>query len=586
MNSGRLEEPDEALFRVRPARPFALILIVLGIGVYANSFGAPFVFDGQDFVVENGARGRLSPPWELAAGMPRPLVVLSFAANYRLHGPAVWGYHAVNLTCHLVGALALFGIVRRTLRTPRLRDRFGSAADGLALTIAALWLVHPLQTQAVTYLYQRFESQMGMFYLLTLYLFVRGTEASKDRWWRLACVVAAAFGAASKEVVATAPVVILSYDRIFVAESWRDLCKRRWPIHLALAIACWGLIALMLVRNVGQFEQAGVGVVRNVTPIDYAATQAGVLLHYLRLALLPIGLCLDYAWPVAGSVGAIVVSATIIGMLLLATIWFLGRRPEIGFLGIWFFAILAPTSSIVPIADLAVEHRMYLPLVAPITLVVLAAYRLVDRFAPTTPASEPWWRRTPAVLAVSAVALLAIATIRRNGDYGSAVAIWSDTVSKAPHNARAHVNLGKFLSDDGDFESALAHFATAVQLKPGYAKAYANLGLALARSGRLPDAVDPLRRATRLDPTPAEPWSNLGAALVELGETEDGIAAHRKAIERDPEYADAHYNLAVALAHRGDIDGAIDEYRRTLRIDPDRYKARHNLELLERSVDR
>ena len=161
-----------------------MLIIAAGIWAYHNSFRGPFIFDDVPAIVENATIRHLWPPWQPL--MPprnisttvqgRPIVNLSLAINYALNGFRVWGYHALNLATHIGAGLVLFGIARRTLRQPRLQQRFGEAAEMLALAIAILWVVHPLQTESVTYVVQRAESLMGLFYLLTLYGFIRGAE--------------------------------------------------------------------------------------------------------------------------------------------------------------------------------------------------------------------------------------------------------------------------------------------------------------------------------------------------------------------------------------------------------------------------
>jgi len=192
----------------------------------------------------------LSPPrWSGITG--RQLINLSLAVNYAVGGTRVWGYHALNLAVHILAGLTLFGIVRRTLLQPRLRGRFGAAANGLALTTAVLWTVHPLQTESVTYIIQRCESMMGLFYLLTLYCFIRGAASQRPRLWYGLCVTACALGMACKEVMVSAPLMVLLYDRTFVSGSFRVAWRRHGRLLGALA-GTWVLLGY-LVASGGTF---------------------------------------------------------------------------------------------------------------------------------------------------------------------------------------------------------------------------------------------------------------------------------------------------------------------------------------------
>ena len=181
-----------------------LLLLAAGTLAYCNSFGGAFLLDDIPDIVENASVHQFWPPTQVLAAeqnRSRPVAKLSFAANYALGGKNPWGYHLVNLTLHLIAGLALFGILRRTLRTPRLQARFGAHATPVALAAAALWLVHPLNTQAVTYVVQRYESMMGMFLLLTLYCFIRGHDARRGNAWYALAGVSCALGMCCKQVM-------------------------------------------------------------------------------------------------------------------------------------------------------------------------------------------------------------------------------------------------------------------------------------------------------------------------------------------------------------------------------------------------
>ncbi|MGA2605784.1 MAG: hypothetical protein ABSG14_16325, partial [Verrucomicrobiia bacterium] len=204
-----------------------VLIIAAGIGAYHNSFQGPFILDDVPSILENPQIRHLWPIGEALSPSANsmvgghPVVNLSLAVNYALGGLAVWGYHALNLTIHILAALTLFGIVRRTLARPKLREQFGASGEWVALAVAVLWTIHPLQTEAVTYLSERGESLMGLFYLLTLYGFLRGVESPGHGRWFVLSVAACALGMATKEVMVTAPLMVLLYDRTFVSQSFR-----------------------------------------------------------------------------------------------------------------------------------------------------------------------------------------------------------------------------------------------------------------------------------------------------------------------------------------------------------------------------
>jgi tetratricopeptide (TPR) repeat protein len=618
----------------------ATLIVLSAAAAYQNSFVGTYAYDDQGAIVENPTIRQLWPIWpvlspphtgETVSG--RPLLNLTLAINYAISGLNVWSYHAANLAIHVAAALLLLGILRRTFLRPPLRDRFGHAAAPLALAGALLWAVHPLQTESVTYIAQRAESLAGFFYLLTLYGVIRGAgtvpffasrkatmpgiAAGKkgDRpprsadegqgargagrgtspanhhsqagncppWpvllWYAAAVLACLLGTACKEILVTAPLMVLLYDRTFLAGTFAEALRRRWGLYLGLA-ATWGLLAYLVFSTGLIARQAELGA---PDPWSYARSEPGVILHYLRLSLWPNRLCMSYEWPVANTPAEILPGVMVTGMLLAATLWGLAARKPWGFLGAWFFLILAPTSSILPLNQLAHEHRMYLSLAAVVVLAVGGGYALWDRLLPRPALSG---RRATAVrwaapLAVWAglLATLAWATVLRNSDYRSAISIWQDAVDKRPTNPFGHVNLGVALVAAGRTDEAIHHFQEALRLEPACAKAYNNLGLLLANSGKTSRAAALYAKALRLDPDDAAAHYNLANLLVGSGKTAEAIKHYTQALQLKPDHADAHYNLALVLAGLGRTDEAVEHYRQALRLKPDDAEAHNKLGL-------
>jgi len=455
----------------------ALTILVAAAAAYSNSFRGPFIFDDVAAIERNDSiRSLFSaeiliPPGRITVAR-RPLANLSFAINYSIGGLAVPSYHIGNLLIHLLAALTLFGIVRRTLLLPPLRDRFGAASTGLAAAVALIWVVHPLQTESVTYIVQRAESLMGLCYLLTLYAVIRSASSERPHRWHAAAVAACALGMGAKEVMATAPIVVLLYDRAFLSGSFREAFRRRKRLYLGLA-ATWAVLAAIMLLYEGP-GAAGFGI-SAITPWRYALTQPGVLLHYLRLSFWPHPLCLDYAWPFATTFWQIVPQTLALAALLAATAWALVRQPALGFLGAWFLLILAPTSSVMPIDDACFEHRMYLSLAAPVAVAVVAAYRVAERLLGRTEISQQARKRrafgTVALLALCAAAGLGVMTFQRNAQYRSRFSIWEDVTRNRPKNPRGWSNLGLAYADAGRFDEAFREYDEALKLNPDCAKA-------------------------------------------------------------------------------------------------------------------
>ncbi len=565
-DAGRTQEGALGLAR----QPFltagaVAILLVATVGVYLNSLGNPFLFDDLPLIRDNPDLHQHWRPWQIIFTLTyrtRPVFGLSLGLNYGIGGRDVRGYHVVNIAVHFLAALTLFGVVRRTLRLERLREQFAGAADWLALAVALLWTVHPLQTQSVTYIVQRCESLMGLFYLLTLYAVIRGAGCRHGRRWYGAAVVACALGMGTKQVMVTAPFVALLYDRTLVAGSFREAVRRRWSLYVGLA-ATWGVLgptfygAGYLDWIARELLMGRLGFVQSPmpTPWEYARSQFGVLTHYLWLIVWPSGLCLDYAWPVATTVRQVLPPAILVVVLMALTIWGVARRRAAGLAGASAFAILAPTSSVMPIQDLASEHRMYLPLAAVTAIVVAGGFLAGGRLLRYLVASDDHRNTVGIVLSLVLVAtvagILGYGTICRNADYASDLALWSDIVAKRPGNSRAHYTLGNALARQGHVVEAILHYREALRLNPNYADAHNNLGNALMKEDRWDEAIGEYREAIRADPGSHDAHNNLGAILAMQGKKDEAAACFREALRLKPDFGEALSNLARLSAQSG-----------------------------------
>ena len=551
-----------------PGLAGAAVLAAGTIAVYWRTMSVPMLFDDSVSIADNASIRRLwpiwpalSPPDEAGVGA-RPLLNLSYAANYAAGGTGVQGYHLVNLTVHVLAAVTLFAIVRRSLLRPVLAGRFGSHATQLALAVAAIWAWHPMLTESVTYISQRAESLMGLFYLLTVYCFIRGSEAGSGgaRWaWLAFSALSCAAGVATKEVMVTAPLMVLLYDRAFISGSFSAAWRRNWPLYSALAATL-----LLLAHRVAGLRSGslvyGVGFGGGVAWWDYGLSECRAIARYLLLSLWPSPLVFDYGRSVPCRLSEVWPYALFMASLLAVTAAALRRTPAAGFAAAWFLLILAPTSSVVPVVgESMAESRMYLSLAGVVALAVLGAFAVAGRLC--------------LPLLALAAAALGLTAFQRNGDYASEQSIWRDTVAKNPANARAHGNLAKVLArTPGGLEEAVAEYEEAARLDPDAAEPRNNLGNLLLRvPGRLSDAIAQYRAALRLGPDDAVAHFNLACALSrDPGRLDEAIAQYREALRLKPDLAAAHYNLANALSRLAGRSGdSIGEYEAALRLKPD-----------------
>jgi len=552
--------PFTPAVRPAPAKAVALLALV-GLFAYYNSLHGAFVLDDSRFVADPNV-GR-----PFASSMaPRPVIAVSLSVNYWLDGLNPRGYHAANLLVHVLAAVVLYDLVRRTLALPRFGGRYGAWAGWVGLVAALVWMVHPLQTQSVTYVIQRCESMMGLFFLLALWCVLRGATADRHSvWWNAAAVASCAVATGCKEMTVALPPLVLIYDRAFLSDSWRRAVRARWKVCAALAVppaveAAYLIFSGFLTDDAGT---VGLGV-KVYTPYTYLLTQAGVLFHYLRLAVWPVGLTLDYLdWPPCRSLADCWPQGSAILALLAATGWGVARGTAWGFLGAWFFLILAPTSSFVPIQDAVFEHRMYLPLAAVVLLVVCGAAEC---------GRAAGGRRVGPALGGAAavvVVVLAMLTVVRNEDYSSPARLYAADAAERPANGGARLNLAVQLFAAGDVAAADAELEAAMALPLRLPNLRIERVRVLRESGRAAEAVALSRELVAENPASVETGFEFGLCLLADGRPAEAEPYFRRMAEKSPADKFARAHLGIALLATGRPADADAEFREAHRLDPE-----------------
>lgn len=586
----------------RSARPKVVHLALVAVAAalpYLHTFDVPFTLDDERCIVRNPAVRRLAadapagPAASLCAPASRALGEWTLAVNYRLGGLDPAGYHAVNLAIHVGSALLVLALAWLLQGAPALRSA-GEEGPLLPVLAALLFAVHPVQTQAVTYVVQRYASLATMLYLLAvvLYLVYRRRGPGAARWGAYLGALAATVAAMrTKEIAFTLPLALLLCEAVAFRGPWG-----RRGAGLAPFLATLGILPALLLgtrtfsAGAGAIDSSLREMVADATASrwEYLVTQLRVTASYLRLLVLPVGQNLDHDVPILGSLldpAALASLGLTAGLVGLAA-WLLVRRrregeaapePRLAALGIlWFFLTLSVESSLVPLPDLLVEHRLYLPSVgAALSLAALASLAR-RRLAVRWPPCRRWL--LPA-LAVPVLALAA-ATAARNEVWRDEIRLWEDVAAKSPAKARVRLELGRLYLEAGRLGEAEQALREAIRLAPRDPAPWSTRGVVLRRAGRIAEALESYRQALARGPERADVHYNLGLLLAAEGRLDEAIAALSTASRLQPGSAEMRNALGTALAQAGRLDEAEAAFREALRIDPGHGGARRNLERL------
>lgn len=575
------KDPTERLTTDFFQRREVLLLFFLAIlvfSVYSNTLGSPFVFDDKDNI-ENNPYIRItrldgvslkSASRSIIAN--RPVTNLSFALNYYFHGYRVIGYHLVNILIHMTNGILLYLLVKNTLNlaVPKIPplcrsepekkqkqvsgNAYRPAGDQTAAAgfylhparisffTALIWLVHPIQTQSVTYIVQRMNGMATLFYVLALLLYVRARVAQNSRCRIIlysCCVLSGFLALGSKEISVTLPLFIILYEWYFFQDlslSWlkRSLLPFAGVLIFLVLVVFWYTGTHPLQRILSGYGG------REFTLSQRLLTEFRVVIFYIGLLMFPhpSRLNLDHDFPLSLSLfhplSTFFSIAGVIGLLGLAL--YLARRDRlISFCILWFLGNLVVESSIIAL-EIIFEHRTYLPSMMLALMVVLWVHRYI----------KPGWLGVG--ILCFAVALGTFWTYNRNKVWQDDISLRRDTVAKSPRKARPHYGLGVALAAQGHLDEAIVYFNSALNIDPNHVAARNSLGSALARQGRVKEATDQYHKVLAINPAYAGAYYNLGKVQTRLGNIEGAVSSYRKALAIDPVMPQALYNLGWILA--------------------------------------
>ena len=579
-----------------------MIITIISI-VYSNTLEAPFVFDDKLVIVENPIvrdLGYMVNPseakvhkghFEYESFRHRYIGYLTFAINYWFHKLDVTGYHLVNIAIHIINSLIVYWLVILTFKTPFLNSSvLRGRINEIAFFASLFFACHPLQTQAVTYIWQRVTSLSTTFYCLALVFYILWRLTSKKPssfatqmpiLFYFGSVISAVLAMKTKEIAFTLPVVIFLYELMFFEEKLKKRILYITPLLLTMLIIPISLLETEklkgdLMGNIGEVTR----VETNISRMDYLLTQFTVIATYIRLIFFPINQNLDYDFPIYNT---FLTPEVFLSFLLLFSIFSLGiymflhsrtRNSTyriIAFGIFWFFITLSVESSFIPIVDVIFEHRVYLPSTGFFIALTTGIFLLLNKFG------QRKLHTIGVAIIVTVIIMFSVLTYSRNNIWSSEIALWQDNVEKSPQKARPQNNLGLAFYNQGHIEEAIDHYLYSLLINPESEEALNNLGLALNDLGRTEEAIEHYLHALRINTESEEAHINLGNVLNKQGRTEEAIEHYLHALRINTESEEAHNNLAISLVHIGNIERAIAHFRKALHINPDFVTAKNNL---------
>ncbi len=667
---------------MRKSLIFCLLIAAVGLAAYSNTFHVPFQFDDSQQIIDNAVIRDVGNFFSSSSGYkfnPRRFIgYITFALNYRFGGLDVTGYHIVNLAIHIINGLLVYLLVILLFKTPYFTaesskksvvsskqtatgDEIASGSpasvhhysllttdnsrSSIALFSALLFVAHPVQTQAVTYIVQRLTSLATMFYLLSVVFYIKGRERQVEAevkvkkktnegsvlhsgnfsisaltlTFYLLSLFFAISAMKTKEMTFTLPAVIVLCEFFFFRATLKKKLLFLIPVLLTLVVIPVSILGTH--KPLGEVLSDLSEKTRVQTDIprwDYLMTQMRVITTYIRLIFFPVDQNLDYDYPIYRSLSDPAVAASFVSLVaILGTGAYLFYRSRqwatgngqwekneeqsaeneifspfayrlspialfyrlISFGIFWFFITLLVESSLIPIADVIFEHRVYLPSVGAFIAITTSVFIIAERLR------NRWRNAGKAAMVILSIIVISFAgtTYARNEVWRDEVSLWEDVVKKSPEKSRPHNDLGYLYLNRGMTDRAIEQFEIALKLNPRYADAHNNLGVAYYSEGRFDFSVMQFRTALSLassKPERADSHHNLGIAYVRVGLLSDALREMKAALDNDPKNPEIYTDMGFVYKAMGNTDKAVDCYISALKHRSDYAPAHYNLGLV------
>ncbi len=546
------------------------VLVILGCLVYSNTTGVPFYFDDIKNIEKSFAffPDRISVDDLNANRMitlfsDRPVSYISLAINYYFGRYDSTFYHVVNTAIHILAGICLYFLILTTLTLSTFQHNIKNPGV-IAFFTSLIWLVHPIQTQSVTYVVQRMNSLAAMFFIVSLLLYVRGRIASgtgKQRALFSVSILSGILAIGSKEIAATLPFFIILYEWYFLQDLSMVWLKKHMAFILGACVVFIILVHIYMGPNIFKGILASYAI-RDFTLMERVYTEFRVVIYYISLLIYPdpSRLSLLHDFELSSSMfdpATTILSAGAIVCTIIAAIYLARKQRLLSFSILWFFGNLIIESSVIGL-EIIFEHRTYLPSMFFFLALVMLAYRLINT------------KKIVSIILGVLVGLLCFWTIERNKVWLDPVVFWKDNIKKAPTSYRGYNNLGRFYIISGNYKSAIKELKHAIRLVPSFPMTYSNLGLAYAGTGAYNLSIEAYEKALARLPAKRyyQTYSNLGLVYRSMGQLKKSIDTFKKAIAANPDFAKGYYNLGLVYFENNNIKKAISAFRKSIEIDP------------------
>lgn len=514
--------------RVKSFLPIVLLFSALGALIYSNTFHAAFHYDDFSAFVANPVVHLNELSLEKIIDLfwlERPVSHLTFALNYYFGDLEVEGYHAVNITIHVITGITLYLFLYETLNIPSLKERYGQKAKWVALFSSLLWFSNPVQVQAITYVVQRMTSMAAMFYVLALLLYLRGRVSSGTRRWVYWSATTLSFmlSFGSKAIAITLPGIIAIYEvYLFQNKNIKTLIKNKFIYLMLPAIA-------LLVGAVIYLSDISIAMLVGGFPLkERIYTESRVILYYITLLIFPLPerMSLSYDFPLSRTLFlpfTTLISLAILVVCFIYSVLNIQKRPLPSFFLMWFLITVFAEAMIVGL-ELVFEHRLYLPSMAFFPLLTMAGFWIWEK-------KKGIAEGLLVAIAVAVVSIYSINTYKRNSTWVDGYSIYADSARKYPNSLEARMNLGTYYLNEGMADKAIVQLEKAKELNPRKPDTRWYLGNSYYKKGDFNKAIEELERAVELGGKWLEVYGSLGDAYSLAGNLEKAEEAYRKVEE-------------------------------------------------------